>query len=191
MLPYIYIYPKDPWCWNIYLHWDYFANYFRGQWIGKYSSTMDPLEYIAYMDPMANVIYEYRWIFRVPVSQPSPPGSAPGFQWLPGQAHRHRFFNGGRLLPRTKNAREPGNSGKTPRGMGETWVKTWIVVVWCGEKNHQLAIFWNGLSVFHRFIPAINMVTYGDLWWFMVWFMVIYGDLWLWCLDVPVFQEVY
>ena len=24
-------YPKDPWCWNIYLHWDYAKNYFRGQ----------------------------------------------------------------------------------------------------------------------------------------------------------------
>ena len=29
--------------WNIYLHWDYLENYFRGQLVGKYSSTMDPL----------------------------------------------------------------------------------------------------------------------------------------------------
>ena len=29
--------------WNIYLHWDYLENYFRGQCRCAYSSTMDPL----------------------------------------------------------------------------------------------------------------------------------------------------
>ena len=60
----------DPWCWNIYLHWDYLENYINGvnvfhiisilnilnsiiiylHWdYCKYSSTMDPLGFTSLM----------------------------------------------------------------------------------------------------------------------------------------------
>jgi len=61
--------------------------------------------------------------------------------------NRRRFK---RRATSSADKKRPG-TGKRPedaRGMGETWVKTWIIVVLCGEKNHQLAIFLNGLSVY-------------------------------------------